>query len=347
MSTPAALLTGKALADGWDVTEMLTRPPTGTGGHFSVSYKVKHAESGKEAFLKALDFSGAARHADHLKALQSMLEAYNFERDHEKCKTKRLDKISTPIAHGTISIAGFGDYSSVHYLIFEMAKGGDVRNFVSTMPEFDLAWCFSSLHHIAVGLKQLHWNGIAHQDLKPSNVLVMDANDTKIGDLGRASDQEKPSANDNPPIAGDLNYAPVDLYYGNIPIDARERKYLTDMYLFGSLIFFYFANVNATHAIVSRLTSGQRELVGKGSFQEVLPYLQEAFKSAVDDLKVSIDAMAPDYTSDLIEMVMQLCDPDPTTRGGPKLKKLRVANYDFQRFISKLDILRKSVRNYV
>ena len=335
---------GQSLEGGWEIVEMITKPPTGTGGHFSVCYRVRNSNSGKEAFLKALDFSEAMKSADRLKKLQEMLDAYIFERDLlEKCKDRRMSRISTPITSGSVNVGGFGDYSTVYYLIFELADGGDIRRYRSSLAEFDLKWCLGSLHHVAVGIKQLHGNGIAHQDLKPSNVLVMSTADTRIADLGRASDSEVPSPNDGI-YSGDRNYAPVDLYFSDISINGIERKFLTDIYLFGGLIFFYFTGVNASQALWAQLTKDQRALIGQTSFKQVLPYLQFAFKGALDKLKEEVIRIAPDYADDLMELARQMCEPDPEVRGDPKWRATVVPNYDLQRVISKLNVLASSVR---
>ena len=250
--TPADSLDGYDLGNGWKVIEKLHKGPFSTGGRFSVGYKVE--KSGSQAYLKALDFSAASQAPGPARALQAMTEAFNFERDLlDKCKTNRLDRIIIPLHDGSLIVPGFGDFSLVHYLIFEMASG-DIRRVVSDWQAIDLRWCLKSLHNVAVGLRQLHAAGIAHQDLKPSNVLVMMNADSKIGDLGRASDRTKVSQNDCFPIPGDQGYAPLDLYYQDAnAINGFEKRFLADIYLLGSLFFFYFTGVSATHLLRTKL----------------------------------------------------------------------------------------------
>ncbi len=73
---PAEALEGLDLPKGWHVESILHRPPTATGGKFSVGYRVVN-ESGKRAYLKALDFSAAFNHPDPPRSLQEMTSAYN------------------------------------------------------------------------------------------------------------------------------------------------------------------------------------------------------------------------------------------------------------------------------
>src|SRR6185437_7605631 len=172
MPTPAELLAGLSLDGGWKVTERITAGPDATGGVFSVSYIVESAHSGR-AFLKALDFS----------------KAFNFERDIlQKCADRRMDRVVRAIGDGNVRTTATSGGGVVQYLIFELADR-DVRLQLSLSSKVDLAWKLRSLHHIATGLMQLHSAGIAHQDLKPSNVLVFEGKTSKVSDLGRAAYQ--------------------------------------------------------------------------------------------------------------------------------------------------------------
>jgi len=336
-STPADFLEGRELKDGWKVVEKINPKPVSTGGKFSVAYRVKN-EKGLEAFLKAFDFSAAAQTQDPIRAIQQMTAAYNHERDIlDKCKHKKLKKVMTPILDGLINIDGFGIYGPVHYLIFELAKG-DIRVVLSEFDALDLAWSLRSLHNAAVGLQGLHGIGIAHQDLKPSNMLVLERNDHRIGDLGRASDQQAPSENDEFSVPGDRSYASPDLYYQDTGVEGFEKRFLADVYLLGSLFFFHFAGVSAIHALRSKL---QGTNLGNTNFRGNLPYFQHAFEESIIDLNARVEKIAPNFSGDIIEIVKQLCDPDPTKRGDPKWKHSIVPKYDLQRYISKLDLLCK------
>lgn len=102
-------------------------------------------------------------------------------------RERNLDRVVLAISDGMIrvparSIAG----GIVQYLIFELADG-DLRSTANAAAHFETAWLLRALHHMATGLTQLHGQQIAHQDLKPSNVLVFDSKIAKVGDLGRAA----------------------------------------------------------------------------------------------------------------------------------------------------------------
>ena len=188
-SSPAARLEGKTLDSGWHVVKRLEDYPGRTGGCFSCSYIVQ--KGGHEAFLKALDYSQATEISRQLgldlpSALQMLIQAYNFERGLLKqCAERRMDRVITALEDGSVRVDD-DTFGIVNYLIFEPADG-DVRRHLSTAQSIEVAWKLRSLHHVATGLNQLHSAGVAHQDLKPSNVLVFDDSASKVADLGCAS----------------------------------------------------------------------------------------------------------------------------------------------------------------
>ena len=82
-----------------------------------------------------------------------------------------MSRVVTAIADGSVTVNIGGTSEVVQYLIFEKADG-DARSFLNASSAFDLAWSLRALHHVTVGLRQMHQSRMAHQDLKPSNVLL-------------------------------------------------------------------------------------------------------------------------------------------------------------------------------
>lgn len=344
---PSECLTGLKLSGGWKVTSQRTPAPHSTGGRFSVGYIVEH-DSGKLAYLKALDFSEAFQAPDPARELQSMTEAYNFERDLLiRCKDRRLNRIVTPLADGIVNVQGnFGHLNNVCYLIFDYAKG-DIRDEVAQFSKFDLAWALRSLHHTATGLKQLHSVNIAHQDLKPSNVLIFLDSGTKIADLGRASDENHSFRTDQFQVPGDTGYAPPELFYVSINRDFKSR-YLADMYMLGSLFFFYFANCSTTQAITAKIRGFKGINFTNTDFTKDLPYIRQAFAEALLDFENQIKPSAGALTIDIIAIVAQLCEPDPMHRGDPKAVGTVSPQHNLERYVSRIDLLaRKAEYNLV
>jgi eukaryotic-like serine/threonine-protein kinase len=181
----AASLQGMKLPSGWEVVKSIDRGPNATGGNFSNAYLV--SKDGQQGFMKAFDFSGAFSAANVLEALQRLTNAYIYERDlilH--CNGKRLNKVVVALDHGEAQVPNYDQMNGrVYYLVFQLADG-DVRGQVRANNRFDALWSARALRDVTVGMFQVHRQMIAHQDLKPSNVLLFGP-EFRLADFGRAS----------------------------------------------------------------------------------------------------------------------------------------------------------------
>lgn len=338
-------LLGHLLPGGWKVVERFQGSPSGTGGVFSVGYVVESEDDGRKAFLKALDYSKAFSMPDPARALESMTSAFNFERDIlEKCRNSHLSRIVLAIADGKYDVPGIATgIPTVNYLIFELADG-DVRKYLDIAGTFDIAWALRCLHHIATGLSQLHGQGMAHQDLKPSNVIVFKGKSSKIGDVGRTVSKEILAPHEDAEIAGDKGYAPLELLYGYLDPDWNCRRLGCDAYLLGSMVVFFYMNVGMTSAILNELHPSHYPMNWSGTFFEVLPHLRDAFNRVIEKFE---KCLIPELKDELSNMVRQLCEPDPNLRGHP-LNRRGVRNpYSLERYVTKLDLLtRKAEYGY-
>jgi hypothetical protein len=335
-ATAAAALEGLDLPGGWRVEKRLIPRQRATGGTFSHSYLVSNSD-GRAAFLKAFDYSAALMEENTAEALQALTRAFLFERNLLlECGQARMSRVILSLGHGEVDVPGFGVLSRVNYLILERADR-DVRHQRDLLPELDIAWTLRALHHIATGLHQLHGRGISHQDLKPSNVLVFDAERTsKLGDLGRAVRQGQVAPHEDFLIAGDYTYAPPELLYGETQQDAVVRRRACDAYHLGSMMMFLFSGVGTTGALMARLHPAHAPGAWTEGFREVLPFLRDAFNAVVVWLQEQIPH---EYASDLVILFRELCDPDPFVRGDPKEPPDTARRFGVRRFVSRLDLL--------
>jgi len=161
------MLEGLELANGWKVIKKIVPGANSTGGNFSVPYLVQKVDGKKtkHAFLKALNWRRLAGSKDFARAVQEHITAFNFERDTlELCRDRKLRRIAMLLDAGQHQTPN--NQLPVCYIIFEMADGGDARKQLAKFGKLDLAWTLRTLHHIAVGLQQLH--GEASADLYAS-----------------------------------------------------------------------------------------------------------------------------------------------------------------------------------
>ena len=326
--------------NGWHVIERIDHKAS-TGGNFSVGYVVEN-DQGMKGFMKALDYQKAFGNADSMRIIQSMTTAYNFEKDLlQTCFEKNLRYVVKIVDAGQFELKQedfpsdrIVAYPHVPYIVLEFADKS-LRNMIDLSEAFDYAWALRSLHNVAVGITEMHNIQIAHQDIKPSNILVFQQqNASKLGDVGRSSAIDKPASHDNCTFAGDRNYSPFDQLYGEIPSDWKVRRYSCDMFMFGNLIMVYFNNVSITNAVLNKLTPDQHYLNWGDSYQAIRPYIDAAFEECIEQFNSNIDS---ELRKELMNMVRQLCNPDVTKRGDMSKAHLYVQQYSLEKYISRLD----------
>jgi eukaryotic-like serine/threonine-protein kinase len=143
-------------------------------------------------------------------------------------------------------------------------------------------------HHAAIAVQQLHAAGLAHQDVKPSNILTFGQWLAKLGDLGRSSQRGVAAPHDEAPVRGDPVYASPELLYGQVDPEWSVRCQACDLYLLGSLILFIFTRTQTTAKILRRLPGVLKPYPFGEPYPAVLPYIINAFDEVADDFAVQL-----------------------------------------------------------
>jgi serine/threonine protein kinase len=277
-----------------------------------------------------------------------MTTAYIFERDLcIKCNTKRLKRVVTAIDHGQVEVPGFGPvYNMVYFIIFEKADG-DIRDlhYQKIQKSFDLAWCMRTLHNASVGLMELHLQGVAHQDLKPSNLLFFSNKGSKLTDLGRSHDENISSPVDSLPIPGAKIYAPPEQKYGYKLKNEFESRIAGDLYMLGSLIYFYFLNLSATTAMWTKLIEYDPLFSISPSYEADLPFWQKAFSDTISILELKVKAYTPRLYSDIVILAKNLCEPDIRNRGFLKKNTVYGGQQGLEKIITRFNIIADSAEH--
>lgn len=334
----ADTLEGKLLNDKWQVVQKLEKEPGETGGNFSIGYIVKDMQ-GNKAFLKAVDFYKVLSTSNNvMEDLNALTNAYDFEvKLLQKCVGSKLRYVVKLLDYNQYKEEGF--VYPVPYMVFECAETS-ARKFLDISRKIDFAWSLRSLHNIAVSLNELHTVNIAHQDVKPSNVMLFNNQSiSKIGDVGRSSMLGEKIKHDNLNVAGDLTYSPLEQLYGWIDNDWQIRRYSCDMYMLGNLIYTYFNGMSINISIINRLKNEYRPKSCNGLFQgtygDILPLLISVFNLALENFNSNVPE---NLRNELILLIKQLCHPDYKNQRGD-LKRNGSQRYSMERFISKLDLL--------
>lgn len=343
----ASRLSGMTLPNDWVVGAMLPtgRKGQGTGGFFSVSYSVSKGKY--NAFLKAFDIFKAIKAAEIngvplITALRQQTQAYEFETHrHKLCAGANMKRIVKILDHGEILVPPLPSeqLSTVPYMIMELADGGDVRSYIARSSTIDIAMKLYYLRDVASGILQLHNAKIAHQDLKPSNVMIFGGKEAKIGDLGRASIETINSRHDNLIVAGDRSYAPPEQTY-HYPMESWfDRRQKCDLYQFASLISFVFFGTTINTNLSEKLPKEILPIEWGGpcdAYLQALPFLLQIFNETILDWKQQL----PDWLADdLLSIIQQCGTPDFRERGSHKTRNFTVPTLGIDRIVSALDRL--------
>ncbi|WP_241068916.1 protein kinase domain-containing protein [Achromobacter insuavis] len=336
VATPAETLLGKTI-NGWNITGVLGSYQGQSGGHFSSGYIVE--KDGTSAFLKAMDVHAVL--ARGLEAISRQTTQFQFERDLLCfCRDRRLSKIITLLDHGEYAVPDLPigpPFNIVYYMVFELASG-DIRRRLNLDGEKNTEWKLRVLHHAAVGLTQLHNIDVAHQDLKPSNVLAINDMSFKLSDLGRSNSKRFIAPTDDLEFPGDLTYAPPEYHYGYLPASHQDRRLGSDAYLLGSLIGYLFTGIGAFMYTHENTPEQYRPGIWGGDFSDVLPFLITAHGQTTDQLKKHLP---PDFESELASIYYELCHPDPSVRGHPRARAQAGRPLGLDRYVSRFDAMAK------
>jgi eukaryotic-like serine/threonine-protein kinase len=330
--TPAEKLIGLTLDDGWKVTERLVRSPDATGGNFSIPYVVEHSD-GRKAFLKALDLTKVDPNVDLIQAIEAATSAFNHERRLvEHCSGRSLGNVIRGISSGSVKVDASPPLDRVSYILFELASG-DARTAAERLTAVDLVFGLRFTHGIANGIRQLHEAGIHHQDLKPSNALLVTST-PKVSDLGRSILVTSRGPWDTLTFAGDLTYAPPEvLYRGPVTFGIQQR--LNDLYAVGSMLCFMVVGVSMTAAAIRRVDPSLAPGQYGGNFEDAQAFLRPAFAEVFD---IVVERFPSKYKKRGLRVLRELCDPDPVNRGCPSLPKNSLQRLGMSRYVTELDL---------
>lgn len=332
----ASNLLGKKLGR-WTVAKKLSGAAAKGGGGFSSGYQVTD-EDGNLGYLKAFNVHYAFRSTgkNFADLMNEITGDYIHERDLlDFCKTERLDRIVAAI-DGNIHNEP-GQFIPVPYLVFELSDKGDlVRHTQLATP--GLTWRLRVFHGACVGLAQLHRHGIAHQDVKPGNLLVFGEDVAKLADLGRSTKNQPGSRFGGPGDCGDMSYAPFELWYRFMHPDWAVRRKAADLFMLGGVFAFLVANVHFLSFTLCRLPPEMQPRTPAnpngwgGSYEALLPTLRKCVAESVADI---VSGVRPDMRYSLERMLLWLCEPDPLRRGHPEtVGQAEGDRYSLERIIS-------------
>ena len=337
----------------WTVLELARTFHEGSTGGFSIGYNVQH-DNGTKAYMKASDISLLTdENGTFVERMLSAAMQHTFERDIlEHCQGNNMDRVVLALDYGETLMVHDGVQEPVFYLVFELAECDANSKVFQDNISCEPVWIFHALHNVATAIKQLHSGRVAHNDVKPSNVLLYERELQKLCDLGNAVSDEKIGPYDEMICAGDPRYAPPEVLYCTQGIaknvTAFPGRRAGDLYLLGSICVFLMSGQMITPLILSYLKPEHRPQSfdggWEGSLTDVMPYWRAAYAEAMAEVEASFttkfEGLEQDSRVEFFAAVNQLCEPDFLLRGHPSNRGRGQDKYGMERFITLFNKLR-------
>lgn len=331
-TTPADHMEGVQLASGWKIGPRVAKVKGGTGSNFGVCYSATRGD--EKAFVKAIDFRRAFASADLLSAVSKLAKEVAWEKDVlEFCGQHGLSKIVRLLAHEYVLLEAFkgDDTKRVSCLVMEVGDG-DLRGELNLNGNRPPSWALFVIRDVALAIDQLHRKGIAHLDVKPSNVISMAASPDrtspmKLGDMGRVVRKGIEGPFDADAWPGDRTYQPPEKWYGFKSTQWNDERESADAFLVGSLLVFLFTGLSMGKLIHSELPDAQKPENYRGSFDSDL--IDVLVRTQAQVLNTHLLPYLPQpFVGELLKITMELTCPDPARRGDPGARKQGVVGMD-------------------
>ncbi len=315
----------------------------GLGG-FCFVLEAIHVPTSSQVALKVLRPDRSASGLEELKNEGRLL-------DRLRRASHVVDLFGEHENHASIPLTGPGSPTpipmEVSYLVLELAAGC----LVDLLPRRDeIPWPerLAFFRDVVRGVHQMHLEGIVHRDLKTENVLLFDRGDVpsaEVADLGRSR------ALDAAPAAlldeyltgrGDLRFAPPELAWCTGLSDHSPGFRAADLYLLGSLLFELTTGQGVTAIALGDPRRVMADAMRLGSEER-----QQVFQSRLGDIRASFEPAyalfggeVPDHLRfDAVELLRQLCDPDPTKRGTRRRAERNLSPWSLEWILRRVDIL--------
>jgi tetratricopeptide (TPR) repeat protein len=188
-------------------------------GGFGTVYRCRH-ESGRTAALKLFKESAETASAQRLVAQQNEIEAL---------VRLRHPSLVELYEYGIVEGAGL-------YVAMELAEGEPLDRHLARHGRMDALEALLVARKIAEALAHCHAFGVLHLDLKPSNVVVVDAQEPRIKvlDFGLATLADTWHAEHTRVAAGTIAYMPPECLVRSA--DARPSPRM-DLYALGTVLY--------------------------------------------------------------------------------------------------------------
>lgn len=325
----ADALVGVTIAGRWRLEEKFHEGKQESGGNFGVGYTALDIQDQVRRFVKVVDFRSRLRNMNELRQL---LDIATFEVTmHKACV--RMSKVVRMVGHGELAFQTPGSQDPYNYLCLVLERGdGDIKSHVDFRPDRSPYWKLWVLREVALAIVQMERAQLAHNDIKPSNVIRFPSDGTahsiKLGDVGRAVTKAGNGPFDGIHWAGDPRHMPLETLYGWQEPEWQNRRTAADGYMLGNLACFLFSGASITERVISSLPPEYRPGPGgfTGAYRDLLDIIRHA-RNNVLECQV-IPTFPTEARAELGDIARWLTEPDPRMRGEPGARRAGMVGVD-------------------
>ena len=281
---------------------------------------------------------------------QAELENEGSLLDRLKPARNVVDLLGAPINHATLPAtlpSGASTAIPLHFLVLELMDG-NLADLLGLRHEISWTERLSILRGVVCGANQMHVQSIFHRDIKSENILLRSAPkntfETKVADLGRSKDEHDATSLTSYEIGrGDFRFAPPEFLWG-LGSSSSVCFRSADVYLIGATFFELATGQTLTSLVFPNpilwiqramaMNPADRESDFRARFGEIRSRYELPLTMFEHELSHSIRHEA-------VDLVRQLCDPDPQVRLQRTRSELRLTLSGLDWLIRRVDILTK------
>ena len=119
----------------------------------------------------------------------------------------------------------------IQYIVMEYIEGEILKDYISKRGRLTVDEAVEFAKELALGLEEIHNNGIVHRDVKASNIMVSEHGQIKIIDFGIAVNGESERLTRTGNVIGSVQYIAPEI------LEQRPITKLSDIYALGIILF--------------------------------------------------------------------------------------------------------------
>lgn len=143
------------------------------------------------------------------------------------------------------------------YIVAEFIEGHTLADIIDTRGPLDEPTSLAIAKQVAIGLSDIHRQGIVHRDIKSQNIMITPDNEAKIIDFGIAKGQGQQTLTASSHFAGTLYYAPPEQILESHAVDHRADIYALGVVLYEMLSASLPVKAREFGTVASRIISGK------------------------------------------------------------------------------------------